>query len=366
MAQVPWRLAIGTCALIQVSCYIEEFIFKLLPGFHYHWTVALVELLLFTGMGRCAQGRSPPSRVGPILQYAGVGGSLALGTGLGKVAFKYVNYATGTVLKSMKLLPVLALSACWLRRKYSAQEVVAALLMVCSAALFGLGERELEPSFHPLGFALSFACLLAQAVQSNLQDRLLRDYQCDVHESMLWSNGFGAVCVLVITLATGELPYAFGYFYGSPFAALLLLLRSVTFYAGALLYTMLLQHSGAVTAVAVSECHATRSAYTRAIPLHLLPHTLLRPRLRRRRLHNMQFEHALSACSLSMHYQHALSACTIGMHYQHHYHHPLSACTISMHYQHALSACTISITISMHYRHAPSACTIGMHHQHAH
>lgn len=47
--------------------------------------------------------------------------------------------ATGTVLKSMKLLPVIALSALWLRRKYDLSEYLAALLMVVSAALFGLG-----------------------------------------------------------------------------------------------------------------------------------------------------------------------------------------------------------------------------------
>lgn len=246
-------LAVGTIFFVQLSCYIEEWMFKALPGFHFHWTVALVELLLFAAAGRLALGMEPPPRKGPLLTYAGVGGSLALGTGLGKVAFRYLNYATGTVLKSMKLLPVLALSACWLRRRYTGGEVAAALLMVASAALFGLGERELEPTFHPLGIALSFACLLAQAVQSNLQDSLLRDRGCAVHEVMLYANLTGAVCVLAITLCAGELPAALAFFAGSRQACALLLVRTLTFYIGALLYTMLLQKAGAVTAVAVTS-----------------------------------------------------------------------------------------------------------------
>ena len=127
--RVP-ALAIGTIVLIQLSCYVEEWILKQLPGFHFHWTVALVELLLFAGMGRVAQGRHPPLRVASLRLYCGVGGSLALGTGIGKVAFRYLNYATGTVLKSMKLLPVIAISSCWLHRSYSMQEYVSALLMV--------------------------------------------------------------------------------------------------------------------------------------------------------------------------------------------------------------------------------------------
>lgn len=186
--------------------------------------------MLFAVAGRIAQGNTPPPRRGPLRLYAGVGGSLALGTGLGKVAFKYLNYATGTVLKSMKLLPVLALSACWLRRQYTPAEVLAAFLMVLSATLFGLGERELEPSFHPLGIALSFGCLAAQSVQSNLQDTLLRDRGVGVHEAMLWSNAAGGVFVLFVTIVNGELVGAIAFFGASHQALWLLLLRSLSFY----------------------------------------------------------------------------------------------------------------------------------------
>ena len=68
----------------------------------------------------------------------------------------------------------------------------------------------------------------------------------------MYSNAFGAAFVLAITVQNGELPASTAYFVGSPLAASLLLLRSVTFYIGGLLYTMLLQRAGAVTAVAVT------------------------------------------------------------------------------------------------------------------
>lgn len=252
-------LAAGTIFFVQLSCYLEEWIFKQLPGFNFHWTVALVELLFFTLLSRAALPRSMAPRSGPLTLYMGVGVSLAAGTGLGKVAFKYVDYVTGTVLKSMKLLPVLLLSACWLHRRFYAQEIVAALLMVCAAALFGLGEKWRESSSFEshggdflLGLALSVCCLLSQALQNNLQDRLLRDYGADVHEAVVFSNGFGFCCVLVLTLCTGELPVACAYFSRSgALPPLLLLLRSASFYVGALLYTMLLKRAGAVTAVTV-------------------------------------------------------------------------------------------------------------------
>ena len=180
----------------------------------------------------------------------GCGMSLAAGTGLGKVAFKYLNYATGTVLKSMKLLPVMALSVCWLRRSYGALEYGAALLMVGSAVCFGLGEAAVEPDFNPIGIALALACLMAQATQTNLQDRLLRDYDVSVHEAMLFANAAGCGVVLVVCIANGSLFPALRFF-STPLAAALLLARSLSFYAGALLYTLLLKHAGGVAAVAV-------------------------------------------------------------------------------------------------------------------
>lgn len=243
-------LAVGTIAFVQLAAILEEWIFKQLPGFDFYWTVALVELLLFTVLGRCGQG--PTERRGPAALYVGVGGTLALGTGLGKVAYRHLNYATGTVLKSMKLVPVMVLSVLWLRRRYSAEEYAAAALMVASAALFGLGERELEPSFQAVGLVLSLACLVAQAAQSNLQDRLLRDYEVPVHECMLFGNGAAFLFVLGITVCSGELLPAARYFAADGFALGLLLLRSVSFYVGAYLYNLLMQRSGAVLAVAVT------------------------------------------------------------------------------------------------------------------
>ena len=264
-------LSAGTIAFIQLSCIIEEWIFKSLPDFHYFWFVALVELALFTLFGGMAQWREAgvlPTEKGPRWLYAAVGICLAGGTGLGKVAYRYLNYTTGTVLKSMKLLPVMALSVCWLRRRFSALQVLAACLMVVSAACFGLGEAELEPSFHPLGIALSFGCLLSQALQNNAADRLLTDHAANVHEVMALSNGYGALTVLCITIANGELQPALAYFGGSAVATGLLVLRCALFYLGALFYTMLMQHSGAVSAVFVTTM---RKALTVSISFVLFP-----------------------------------------------------------------------------------------------
>ena len=269
-------LAAGTIFFIQASCVIEEWIFKQLPGFRFHWFVALVELALFALLGRVGLALSPesasllelPPRRGPLHLYVLVGLSLAAGTGLGKVAYRYLNYATGTVLKSMKLLPVMAISFCWLRRGYTRMQVLASVLMVTSAALFGLGDHEAEPSFHPLGLLLSFGCLVAQALQNNAADRLLRDHGAPVSESMLYSNGVGALAVLLVTLCNGELLPACGYFARTATGSALLVVRCLLFYVGAMLYTMLIAESGAVAAVFVTTM---RKALTVVVSFLVFP-----------------------------------------------------------------------------------------------
>ena len=187
---------------------------------------------------------------------------------MGKIAYKYLNYATGTVLKSMKLLPVMALSVCWLRRSFNGLQIGSAVFMVLSACYFALGEKEVEPDFDPMGLLLSAASLFAQALQNNAQDTLLRDHQVPVHEAMTLANGAGFVAVLGITIVNGELLPAFAFFSRSWTYWALLIVRCLLFYLGALLYTMLMQDSGAVGAVFVTTM---RKALTMIVSFVVFP-----------------------------------------------------------------------------------------------
>eukprot|EP00965_Chrysotila_dentata_P055352 1837001-Pleurochrysis_carterae.AAC.1 len=40
-------LGVSTIFFVQLAAYLEEWMFKHLPGFDFFWTVALVELVLF-------------------------------------------------------------------------------------------------------------------------------------------------------------------------------------------------------------------------------------------------------------------------------------------------------------------------------
>ena len=67
---------------------------------------------------------------------------------------------------------------------------------------------------------------------------------------MLWTNAVGAVFVffLVVTIE----PHAFMFFWQTPFYFMLLTFRSVSFFFGAWLYTIIVKYFGAVPAVAIT------------------------------------------------------------------------------------------------------------------
>ncbi|CAL6335759.1 unnamed protein product [Bathycoccus prasinos] len=200
----------------------------------------------------------PPLKA-PIHLYVASASLIGIYTSLGKVSYKYINYATGTVLKSSKLIPVILLSSVWLKRTYHWLDYLACVLLVIASCFFALGEHEgnkqldaEDPTLYAFGFFLSFFCVCVGAVQSNVVDKALRDYEATVSENMLMTNSIGALLVFVVVLV--KEPDAFAFFFGDWFYLSLIAFRSIVFWLGAMFYTTLVKHFGAVPAVAITTC----------------------------------------------------------------------------------------------------------------
>ncbi|CAL6328794.1 unnamed protein product [Bathycoccus prasinos] len=299
-------LSIGTIASIGISCAAEEYILKRIEGFHHYWFLALFELVVFSVMtfvwmmittdnegngdvkdfGSNTNGvedvlkstatptkkkksssfmhheyysRIVPPLKAPIHLYVASASLIGIYTSLGKVSYKYINYATGTVLKSSKLIPVILLSSVWLKRTYHWLDYLACVLLVIASCSFALGEHEgnkqldaEDPTLYAFGFFLSFFCVCVGAVQSNVVDKALRDYEATVSENMLMTNSIGALLVFVVVLV--KEPDAFAFFFGDWFYLSLITFRSIVFWLGAVFYTTLVKHFGAVPAVAITTC----------------------------------------------------------------------------------------------------------------
>ena len=273
-------LSVGTVLSIGISCAAEEFILKRIEGFTFYWFLALFELVVFSGMtfltsyaggigkggggGGAATTESNAFFIAtplkaPLHLYVASASLIGIYTSLGKVSYKYINYATGTVLKSSKLIPVIVLSSVWLKRTYHYLDYLACVLLVIASCFFAIGEHEgnkslgvEDPTLYAFGFFLSFFCVCVGAVQSNVVDKALRDYQASVSENMFMTNSIGALLVFVVVLV--KEPDAFAFFFGDWFYLSLITFRSVVFWLGAVFYTTLVKHFGAVPAVAVTTC----------------------------------------------------------------------------------------------------------------
>ena len=194
-------MALLTVVLISASCYFEEWMYKKLPNFNYFWTVACAELAVFTVAsvaGAVATGTLGAPRKAPFAKYVLQATVMAVYAAIAKIAYKYLNYATGTVLRSTKLVFVMAISVAWLGRTYSRWDYAAAVGMIVSVACFGLGEAHADKgSDHTWGYVLSLLGLGLAALQTNMADNAMRDHGATSLENMLYVNGLGFWIVLV-------------------------------------------------------------------------------------------------------------------------------------------------------------------------
>ena len=292
-------LSFLTILALGLSCVAEEYIIKQIPGFDFFWFLAFSELVVFSALTVLVQlcgwdqeeeeeekkkreeedakknkakssdvdlreeGKAEDTYTSGFWHTKAPKTTLVLGgilialyTSLGKFAYKYVNYATGTVLKSAKLIPVMFVSVVWLKRRYELIDYVACFLLVAAACEFGLGEQENSdktenPSEnYALGLTLSLITIGIGAFQSNVTDRILRDYGATVGENMLWTNAVGAIFIFFFVVLLE--PHAFMFFWDTPLYFMLLTFRSVSFFFGAWLYTIIVKHFGAVPAVAIT------------------------------------------------------------------------------------------------------------------
>ena len=254
-------LSVTFIVCVSVSCVAEEAMYKHLPGFDYFWTVAFAELLVFTiasfaGAGCAGTLRDVVrNRRAPLRLYAAQAIVMAVYAAIAKIAYKYLNYATGTVLRSTKLVFVMAISVVWLRRSYAPVEYAAATAMIVAVACFGLGEESSHSAghdeHHAMGYVLSLAGLALAALQTNMAEHAMRDHGASTLENMLYVNGIGLIFVAIVA-AYVDGAEAVTFMRTTPHAMELLAARSITFYFGALTFTELTRHSGATPATTVA------------------------------------------------------------------------------------------------------------------
>lgn len=325
-------LALCVIVIFLISCVVEEWMYFVLPGFKHYWTVAFFELLFFmlggyveraykqkktdqlasipdaqalnatpsTTESDCSnsernleEGNSTTIKKPnasfqksnfPSLQllfwYALASIILVYAQTATKIANNYVNYATNTVLKSVKLLITMIFATiCFSKKKFSKFEWLGAFAMVISCIYMSLGDHAMSPSFSTLGVFLSVSATVLQSFMGNIQEKVLSEKKSDgdnngiiyaemvqteemkkkekddaMTQYLIYSNGIGVVVIFLVLIFTGELFSAIDFFLfsGSFIGLIALFVRSFTFFTGGYAYLKLIQDFGVAAATVVA------------------------------------------------------------------------------------------------------------------
>lgn len=191
-------------------------------------------------------------------------------TTLTKTSLRYIDMPTQTILKSAKLLPVMAGSIIILRKRYSLGEWLSACMLVCGIVVFNLSTHFPEFRQTAAGSACICVALFCDSLVGNYQQKVM-GHGVSADMLMFYQSLLGAVYMLVICCVDGTLAPGLGLLLHDPTVGGVLLLWSLVIILGTALVLQLVQEFSAVTAIVVTT---VRKALTLVASFILFPKAL--------------------------------------------------------------------------------------------
>lgn len=172
-------------------------------------------------------------------------------TTLTKTSLRYIDMPTQTVLKSAKLLPVMAGSIVILGKRYTAREWLAALMLCAGIVVFNLSTH--FPAFESTlaGTLCIGVALMCDALLGNVQQRVLTS-GVSPDQLMFWQSVAGSGYMLLVTAADGTLLPGLRLLTHDVEVASTLLLWAVAIIGGTALVLQLVAEHSAVVAIVVT------------------------------------------------------------------------------------------------------------------
>lgn len=140
--------------------------------------------------------------------YVYIVNSLAIGCSMGltNYAASRLNYATIILFKSSKLIPVLIGNILFLKKKPKFTEVIAVFLIVLGLIGVSLGDFHGHNKIDSVGVISIILSLIAGAVASNLEDKVMSVYGASQNELISMLYTIGSLLMLLLSIVTGQFP----------------------------------------------------------------------------------------------------------------------------------------------------------------
>ncbi|CAI9725572.1 3' [Octopus vulgaris] len=236
--------------------YIMELIFRL-DGFRpFGWYLTLLQFAWYSFFGIVeSHWKKEDARKAPLRTYSILAFISVATIGLSNSSMGYLNFPTQQIFKSCKLIPVMIGGIIIQGKRYSFIDVIACISMCVGLALFTIADSTVSPNFNVYGIFIILLALCADAVIGNVQEKVLKKFNCSNIEMVLYSCSIGFLYILVGLVVTGNLLPAVHFCsehptvtYGYSF------IFSIAGYLGLISVLTLVKSFGALVAVTVTTC----------------------------------------------------------------------------------------------------------------
>ncbi|GAB1599985.1 adenosine 3'-phospho 5'-phosphosulfate transporter 2-like [Argonauta hians] len=236
--------------------YIMELIFRL-EGFRpFGWFLTLLQFAWYSVFSILEsilkkEGR----RKAPLKTYSLLALISVTTIGLSNSSMGYLNFPTQQIFKSCKLIPVMIGGIIIQGKRYGVVDVLACISMCVGLALFTIADSTVSPNFNLYGICMILMALCADAVIGNVQEKVLKRFNCSNIEMVLYSCSIGFVYILAALLITGNLFPAVYFCYEHPIPTYgYSFIFSIAGYLGLISVLTLVKSFGALIAVTVTTC----------------------------------------------------------------------------------------------------------------
>ncbi|CAM6109351.1 unnamed protein product [Calypogeia fissa] len=236
-----------------VNGVCEEYVYNELR-FSYGWYFTFVQGLVYLGL-ITLYGFRPKHIQNSWKTYVKLSAVLMGSQGLTKGSLMWLNYPAQIMFKSTKVLPVMVMGAFvpGLRRRYSFQEYVSAMMLVVGLVIFTLADANTSPNFSFLGVVMVCGALVLDAFLGNFQEAIFKMNPATSQMEMLFCSTLVGLPFLIPPMVlTGELFIAWMACSKNMYIYLVLVFEAMATFIGQLSVLCLIALFGAATTAMVT------------------------------------------------------------------------------------------------------------------
>lgn len=260
ITELPPTAQFSLCAAGVLICYLSVGVLQ--EGLIRHdldnelaWFLTFAQFLLYLIFAEVQRIKRGAERRKTPFSYYAILGLLQVATmGFSNLCVQYLNYPTQILFKSSKAVPTILFGALYHGRRYSPSDFIAISLMMLGMAIFCVTDAATFKHFHPNGIAMVVIAIVADAVSSAVQEKIVTQYKAASDEVVLYTHLTGMIYLLIICVGSSEMGEGLAFTFERPHVFAKIFAFSLAGYLGASSLKALNTASGPLPTLLTTTC----------------------------------------------------------------------------------------------------------------